>query len=173
MTPIAPIHFDQLDDATAINAALAAAFTRERARQDVRHSHHFGGRFENIYIPAERLPELRPVSDFVTAAAQRVLGMRDLKSGFWFNEMAPGHSTSLHSHEEDDELLSAVYYVSSAPDSGTLVLHDRLARIEVVPRDGLLVLFPPNLAHEVTCNRADATRLSVAFNFGPGRSADA
>lgn len=168
---ITPIHFAEIDSADSINAALAAAFRRESAREGVRRTHMFGGRFENTYIDAEDLPELRPVHEFALASACRILGRDTLHSGFWFNEMPPGHNTSLHTHEEDDELLSAVYYVTAPQNGGRLLLHDDEAEIAVTPRAGLLVLFPPDLPHEVEVNASDQTRLSVAFNFGPPRSA--
>jgi hypothetical protein len=57
--------------------------------------------------------------------------------------------------------------VNCPADSGRLVLHDDEAVITVTPRPGLLVLFPPDLPHEVEEHRGQGTRLSVAFNFGP------
>ncbi len=161
------IYFAELPHADQVNIALRAAYEREKRAEDLRHTHHFGGRFENTYIPAQRIAELDPVMDFARRQAVRILGRPDLRAGFWFNEMHTGHRTSLHSHEELDELLSAVYYVQCPPDSGNLLLHDDEALITVKPRPGLLVLFPPDLPHEVEENRAAQMRLSVAFNFGP------
>jgi hypothetical protein len=131
----------------------------------------FAGRFENIYVPRQRLPELSALSDFVLAAASQILHKSPLRHGFWFNEMHPGHHTTLHSHEEDDELLSAVCYLQCPENSGRLILHDDDAQIVVTPRPGLVVLFPPDLPHEVEENASRETRLSLAFNFGPPNSA--
>jgi predicted 2-oxoglutarate/Fe(II)-dependent dioxygenase YbiX len=164
---LSPVHFAEIENGDAVNARLIAAYQRERDGEQVRRSHSFGGRFENTYIDAARLPELEPVRRFALACARAILGRQALRSGFWFNEMHTGHETSLHTHEENDELLSAVYYVSAPPDSGRLVLHDEEAQILVTPRAGLLVLFPPDLPHAVERNASDRTRLSVAFNFGP------
>ena len=164
---LAPVYLAELHDAEALNGALSGAFAREQHADGVRRSHKFGGRFENIYIPRHRLPELSPISDFALRAAADILGTSRLRHGFWFNEMHPGHRTMLHSHEENDELLSAVYYLASPPRSGRLILHDDPARILVTPQPGLLVLFPPGLPHEVEENRSPAVRLSLAFNFGP------
>jgi hypothetical protein len=150
-----------------INRRAISAFEREKQASDLTRSHHFHGRFENLYIPAERLPEFTPIFAFVEDAARRQLATQTLRWGFWFNEMPPGHRTSLHSHEELDERLSAVYYLSAADDSGDLVLHEDDAVVNVRPRPGLLVMFPPDLPHEVAVNRSGETRLSVAFNFGP------
>lgn len=153
--------------AAALNAALAAEFAALGDHPGIRRSHAFHGRFENTYVPAELLPSFAPLADWVVGQARAALGRDELRWGFWFNEMGPGHRTSLHAHEEDDELLSAVYYIQVPPQSGRLVLwqDDRDFRIE--PEPGMLLMFPPQLPHEVEENRSDATRLSVAFNFGP------
>ncbi len=168
---LAGIHLTDLANAEDINRALDAGFTREKDKDDVKRTHMFNGRFENIYISHERLPELQAVSDFALTTARRILNRVSLHMGCWFNEMPPGHSTTLHTHEENDELLSAVYYIKTSPDGGDLVLHDDEARITIEPRPGLLILFPPDLPHEVGRNDSDKTRLSVAFNFGPTNSA--
>jgi len=171
ITALAPVFFAELDQATATNDALIAAFQREKHAPDVRRTHSFGDRFENTYIPTARLPELAPVREFALRAATGILGRDRLHHGCWFNEMHPGHRTTLHSHEEDDELLSAVYYLACPTGSGRLLLRDDEAVISVTPRPGLLVLFPPDLPHEVEQNASNRTRLSVAFNFGPARPA--
>jgi len=168
---LSPVWFAELPNAEPVNEALRAAFERERDAPDVRRTHHFAGRFENTYISAARLPEIAPVSSFALRVASSVLGRPSLRHGFWFNEMHPGQRTTLHSHEEDDELLSGVYYLACPAHSGRLILHDDEAQIAVTPRPGLLVLFPPDLPHEVEANDSRQTRLSVAFNFGPADSA--
>ena len=171
ISAITPVYFAELPNAGDTIAPLVAAFRREKDADDIKRTHMFHGRFENIYIPRPRLPELAPLSDFVLASAALILQRDTLRHGFWFNEMPPGHKTTLHSHEEDDELLSAVYYLKCSENSGRLILHDEDARIMVTPRPGLLVLFAPDLPHEVEENTGQETRLSIAFNFGPPNSA--
>jgi mannose-6-phosphate isomerase-like protein (cupin superfamily) len=161
-----------LEGCGPLNAAIVAALAAVRDDPQVRRTHHFHGRFENTYVPAELIPAAQPLFDWVLAQARQVLGRDDLRYGFWFNEMGPGQRTSLHSHEEADELLSAVYYLQVPPDSGRLVLWDGDRDVRCTPQEGLLLMFPPQLPHEVEPNRSDGTRLSVAFNFGP-READA
>lgn len=162
-----PVHLLRLPQAAALNARLQAAFQREKTTKRARFSHHFHGRFENTYIDRAAIPELQTVSDLATAAARQITGRETLRFGFWFNEMGPGHRTSLHAHEEDDELLSCVYYIDCPPDSGRLLVHDDDAVRAIEPEAGLLVLFAPDLPHEVEVNASRETRLSVAFNFGP------
>jgi hypothetical protein len=171
ISTLCPVFFAELAQATATNDALIAAFQREKDGPEVRRTHSFDDRFENTYIPPGRLPELAPVRDFALRTAAGILQRDQLHHGFWFNEMQPGQRTTLHSHEEDDELLSAVYYLECPARSGRLLLKDHDAVIAVTPRPGLLVLFPPDLPHEVEQNAGDRTRLSVAFNFGPARPA--
>jgi hypothetical protein len=164
---LSPVRFAELADATAVNGALMDAFAREAVAPDTRRTHHFAGRYENTYIGLDRIPELVPVHTFALQAARRVLGRTHLRQGFWFNEMHPGQRTTAHDHTGGDELLSGVYYVNCPAESGRLVLHDDEAVITVTPRPGLLVLFPPDLPHEVEEHRGQGIRLSVAFNFGP------
>ncbi|HOP15247.1 MAG: 2OG-Fe(II) oxygenase [Gammaproteobacteria bacterium] len=164
---LTPVYFADLANALAVNSALVDAFEREKDGADVRRTHLFAGRYENTYLPAERVPELAPVSALAQATATRILDRAPLRQGFWFNEMHPGQRTTLHDHAEGNELLSAVYYVVCPEGSGRLILHDDEAQVVVMPRPGLLVLFAPDLPHEVEINASAQTRLSIAFNFGP------
>lgn len=172
LEPLPPVHLARLADAAAVNSTIGAAFRREKDRPEARRTHHFHGRFENIYIERSRLPEIAPAVGLALRCARTVLGHPDLRLGFWFNEMRPGERTSLHSHEELDEQLSAVYYVNAPPESGRLILHDDPATILITPEPGLLVLFPPDVPHEVERNAGTSTRLSIAFNFGPSNAAN-
>jgi hypothetical protein len=156
-------------DAPALNPRVRAVFDAQQRANGLMRSHFFHGRFENIYLPLERIPELRPLLEFAARAAGGILGVpgRNLRTGFWFNLMRPGDVTTRHTHDEDDELLSAVYYLSVPPASGDLILYPPSGPVRITPREGQLVLFSPSLAHEVGENRSAETRLSVGMNFGP------
>jgi ectoine hydroxylase-related dioxygenase (phytanoyl-CoA dioxygenase family) len=86
--------------------------------------------------------------------------------------MPPGATTTLHTHDDDDELLSAVYYVYVPEDSGNLVLYDDSKtdssekRIEVESRTGDFIFFKPDIRHEVSKNCSTEHRLSIGINFG-------
>jgi hypothetical protein len=134
----------------------------------VRRTHFFHGRFENIYIELQNIPEILPLVAIAKQAAQEVLQYPGLlRCGFWFNLMGPGHCTSLHTHEEDDELLSAVYYLTVPEHSGDLVMIAEPLTLRLRPEAGMMALFPPSLPHLVETNSSAQSRLSVAFNFGP------
>lgn len=165
--------------AAATNAPLAAAFDRLGEADFARRSHFIDGRFENLYVGAERLPGLGGLLQFVEERARAILrlGLVDsdtgdapparLRTGFWLNAMGPGERTSRHTHDEDDERLSAVYYVRAPAGCGDLLFHDHPFEVRVRPEPGLLLFFPPGLAHSVEPNRSGERRLSIAFNLGP------
>ena len=165
--PAAAVWFARLGRAQEHLPALIDRFHSLRDGPQTRLSHWFEQRYENIYIDRRLLPEFAPVATEVRACAESVLDRGDLKFGFWFNEMGPGEGTTRHDHHEDDELLSAVLYLSVPEGSGELVLYDSPAVIRVTPEVGLLVMFPPHLEHEVNINTGASARLSIAFNFGP------
>jgi hypothetical protein len=164
----ARLYFGTLDGAAALNRALADGFARWAEHPETERSHYFGDRYENVYVSAERIPELAQVLAAARRLAGEALGLAPdrLGVGFWFNAMGPGQCTLPHTHDDADELLSGVYYVEVPPDSGDLVIQDRHARTTVTPCPGMFVLFPPDLPHEVTDNRSDRPRLSIGMNFG-------
>jgi hypothetical protein len=158
-----------LDQPDRLNAALYERFMTVSGTDRARQTHFFAGRFENIYMDAADIPEIAVVLDVVRQQAGRLLDIPAgrLKAGFWFNAMQPGHLTSLHHHDENDELLSAAYYVRVPENSGNLVLHDADRRVSVQPRAGMLVMFAPDVPHEVTMHEGRGLRLSVGMNVGP------
>lgn len=154
-----------------LNALLRERIARTQAAPGIRRSHYFHGRYENLVLPREWLPEIESLLTFVEAAARQILRRPPtfgLRTGFWFNLMRQGHVTTRHTHDEDDELLSAVYYVSVPPDSGDLILYPSGGPVRVHPFEGRLILFQPDLPHEVSENRSGQPRLSIGMNLGPG-----
>jgi hypothetical protein len=165
----ARLHGSMLPGAEAVNQGILDAFSALGEEDFTRRTHFFGGRFENLYLEGKRIPALAAVLSHAEACARQILGWgsEPLRSGFWLNAQGPGQSTSEHTHDELDELLSAVYYVKVPPESGELVLRDGHFRIHVTPVEGMFLFFPPNLSHRVETNRSGEQRLSIAFNFGP------
>jgi hypothetical protein len=162
-----PLHLGELSDHEAIDKRLIAAFVREQGGPASHQSHFELGRYENSYIDRTAIPEIEPLIAAAREAAQSILGRTDLKLGFWFNAMQPGDRTARHNHEEEDELLSCVYYLQTAPGCGDLLVHHAGGTERIAPSEGRFVFFSPKLAHEVEENRSGQQRLSVAFNFGP------
>lgn len=158
-----------LEDPDKLNASLYARFMELSSTDRIRQSHHFAGRFENIYIEEADIPDIATVLNVVKRQAGLVLDIAadTLKAGFWFNAMEAGYRTTTHNHDENDELLSAVYYIRVPENSGDLILHNDDKSIRIQPQEGKLVMFAPKVQHEVTANHSSELRLSVAMNVGP------
>lgn len=166
-----PIYRAAMPGWQGLNPAILAGF-RALGGDDFAHrSHLIAGRYENLYLDRARIPALAAVLDFATDCAARILARRadSLRSGFWLNAMEPGQSTSEHIHDENDELLSAVYYVEAAEGSGDLVIYDGPLTIRAEPEAGSFLFFPPDLPHAVETNLSARLRLSLGINFGPAQ----
>jgi hypothetical protein len=164
-------HVMELPGAGLVNARLWDQFQAVRDDPALQRSHYFAGRYENIYIPETRMQALAPVLQAARQGAERYLGKQvaGLSTGFWFNEMGPGHVTLPHQHDEDGEQVSGVYYIRVPDDSGDLLLKQGEHCHSITPQEGMFVFFSPQVMHEVTRNNSDAVRLSVGMNFGVRR----
>ena len=164
-----PFFSAYLDNFEQVNPALSEGYCKHVYDEDIKRSHFFEGRYENIYITKEIIPELNAIQNAVIEYAADILDLNknSLKSGLWFNAMQPGNTTSVHSHDDDDELLSAVYYIVAPDDSGKLILHHEQFTTQVTPAAGMFVFFPPDISHEVSRNNSKETRLSLGINIGP------
>jgi uncharacterized protein (TIGR02466 family) len=110
------------------------------------------------------------VKEAVTLA-EDLLNIKNLHAGYWFNYMPPGATTTLHTHDDDDELLSCVYYVNVPENSGNLIIYETLdnnkqKKIEIQSTTGDFIFFKPDIRHEVSRNNSSEFRLSIGFNFG-------
>jgi hypothetical protein len=165
------MHFQELtlEDSAGLNDRLYTRFMELYGTDRVRQTHHFEGRFENSYLQLSDIPDIATVLDVMKQQAAQFLGIPEatLKTGFWFNAMDEGQRTSLHHHDENDELLSAVYYIRVPENSGDLILHDGGNTVRIKPQEGKLVMFAPDVLHEVTSHLGSGLRLSVAMNVGP------
>ncbi len=158
-----------LENTDRLNTRLYDRFMALVGTDRLRPSHHLEGRFENIYADAADIPEINGVLDVLKQQAAKLLTVPadKLKAGFWFNAMEPGHRTAMHHHDENDELLSAVYYIRVPENSGELVLRDANEQFRAHPQAGKLVMFLPQVMHEVTTHLGSGLRLSVGMNVGP------
>lgn len=164
------IHVGFLPDAEAINQQIRDAYQMLGEQDLLRRSHFFNGRYENLYLERGLIPAIGQVMEQADTFAQNILQLNHgLRSGFWINDMGPGHVTTEHDHDEDDELLSGVYYVQVPENSGDLVILDKRIRTRtlVTPQAGMFVFFAPSVLHSVSANLSEERRLSIGMNFGP------
>ena len=164
-----PIHIDFLPKAAEINRQIMDSYRQLREQDFSRRSHFFGGRYENLYLERERIPAIGQVLEQAQTYAATLLqrAERTLRCGFWLNDMGPGEATTEHNHDDNDELLSGVYYVQVPDNSGELVIVDSHIRSLVTPQAGMFVFFAPTVVHSVNANRSGERRLSIGINFGP------
>ncbi len=93
---------------------------------------------------------------------------------YWTNVNEPGSSNLIHSHAKWH--WSGVYYVQGL-DTGAIEFYSQPylnqnvtlglpfgQSFSVDPSDGLLLLFPSYLLHEVAANRSLKQRINIAFN---------
>ncbi len=131
-------------------------------------THFFHERYENLYLEKEHHADLNLL---IAEALSIVSGMintplKDLSMSFWFNLMQPGDRTTLHRHDDWDELVSGVFYLTVPEHSGNLVLHDKNQLIEIAPVAGDYIFFDPTTLHEVKPNQSKHHRLSIGMNIG-------
>lgn len=162
-------HIGECCGCEVLNRRLCACLLHLQPGDIVGRNHYLGGRYENLYVTLDSIPDMRVVLDLAIAQAAHLLHhpKRNLRLGWWINIMQPGNVTYPHTHDDDDELLSGVYYIDVPANSGNLVLLRGKHRIEIIPRAASYVFFAPDLLHEVTRNESPRPRISVGFNIGP------
>ena len=141
------------------------------SREHWRYSHKIGGRWENVYVPVERVPSARPILSLAAAQASRlggehvVCGHGILEDSFWFNQMEAGDETRWHNHKSW-ATMSGVCYLQ-VPDGSGVFLYRTSEGEEraLVPELGDVLLFPPSMNHAVAPGQNKRPRISLAFNL--------
>ncbi len=156
-----------------INVDVRRAFKEQINAGRANGSHFFSGRYENLYIDRAYIPEIQSILSFATDCAASILRKNadQLQCGFWFNIMRGDDVTERHSHDDNDEQLSAVYYINVPVDAGPLVLHTENGEVRIAPVPGRLIFFDPTLEHEVAAARFSGERVSIGMNFGASAAA--
>lgn len=150
-----------------VNTIINEKFLDLTNSKDIKRTHLFNGRYENVYIDKKLIPELAPVLEYANQCAKKVLDISlNLDIGFWFNDMPPKSVTTAHTHDDYDEMLSAVYYVTVPRNSGNLILFNNEDKKVIIPQQGQLILFKADCLHEVSVNNSEQHRLSIGMNFG-------
>ena len=151
------------------NKVLMQSFLDHQMDENLRKTHLFEDRYENIYLNEQHIPELKPLLNEALRFAEEILKTKNLRFAYWFNYMPVGASTTLHTHDDDDELLSGVYYVKVPENSGNLIVYGHTKnkeKLEIQSKTGDFLFFKPDNPHEVSKNNSTEHRLSIAFNFG-------
>ena len=160
-----------------LNAKIMSGFLCHYQNINIRKTHLFEGRYENIYLTVQHIPALKSILDEASDHAKNILQLTNLQTGFWFYFMPPGAIILAHRHNVDDELLSADYYVDIPAHipahSGNLIIYNESDstghgkdKVEISPVAGEFIFFDAGVRHKVTKNCSNKARLSIVFNFG-------
>ena len=153
------------------NLLINNSFSELVTTNNVKRTHLFNNRYENIYVERSLIPSILPVLNFANECAKKTLEIESNRDiGFWFNDMPPGSTTLPHTHDDDDELLSGVYYIKVPENSGNLILTKNNNKKIIEAKEGNLILFKPTCLHEVSENKSEEQRLSIGINFGLKKS---
>jgi len=163
-------HTGFMPDAIEVNRQIMEAYLLLGESDFLKRTHFFGGRYENLYLQREHIPAIGIVLQQAEKYAGTILEKlpSQLRSGFWVNNMGPNSVTTEHNHDENDELLSGVYYVQVPRNSGDLNIIDQNRRTLITPAAGMFVFFAPSVLHSVDINNSGERRISIGMNFGPG-----
>lgn len=167
--PTDTVHNVICHECKPLHAAIIQQVLQLLEDPDTQKSHFFNGRYENIYITKEQVPAIKPVLQMILQESAKLLGYQDndLQLGFWFNFMQKGDVTTLHSHDNDDELLSGTYYLQMPEQSGRLTIAlSPDSNISITPEEATLTCFHPTANHEVTQHHSPIPRISIGFNIG-------
>jgi 2OG-Fe(II) oxygenase superfamily len=96
--------------------------------------------------------------------------IRDVSA--WANVLTAGQYIGPHAHEQSHlggpNAYAGVYYVQAGGPGGVLSLHhpsgSKIRELQLVPREGMLVVFTADTLHEVTAHESAIARVSIAFN---------
>lgn len=151
-----------------VNEKIAIKYEQLNDEDFKEKTHLFNGRYENIYLEVNKIPGLEVIVNNALENAASILNIKKekLAFGFWLNAMGAGDVTTAHTHDDDDELLSCVYYIKVPENSGDLIIIDKNKKIIIKAAEGFFVFFSPETLHEVSKNESGQPRLSIAFNFG-------
>ena len=140
-------------------------------------SHYFNGRWENIYIPINLIPNLKKVLSQASQMGKKIIKetvivpRKDLGyhlDEYWFNIAKPGEFTGWHDHKKG-AMLSGVYYLDVPNNGGNIRFKNRLInkkyKWEIKSKTGQMILFPASQKHAVDINKSSRNRISIGFNL--------
>ena len=188
-----PIWRFDFADFEQTNSALRAELANlDWARLDAENEQAFGSLHsfrEDRFFPIEEVPSMQVILEYFMTGCHEIARERkwdlresELRLGnFWVHATRPGDVTQSHTHKP--AVLSGVYYLDKAENSGDLVFvdvnqfHDyepaalpgevdpiSTPQIIVPATEGTMIVFPSWLPHKVPKNESDRDRVSVSFN---------
>jgi uncharacterized protein (TIGR02466 family) len=130
----------------------------------------------------DRMPQLKReilnnACEYITNLhAYSTITPEDLNIGGWITKSSPGDYATVHAHGTSD--ISGCYYAITNGEDGNIffdnpnllvhswnIITDGVEPKELVPKVGMVVMFPGWLRHGVTKNTSSHDRYSISFNI--------
>lgn len=89
-------------------------------------------------------------------------------NNYWFNINYPGSYNHIHNHltpNKPMQGISGTFYLKVPDNSGNIIFTEKKEKVEVISKVGKVLLFSSYLDHEVSENKSNDDRISVAFNY--------
>ena len=143
----------------------------------LKRSHRINGRWENLYLDPDHIPEVKQVFSAAAKYAKDITekplivphkGLGFPINEFWFNVAKPGEKTGWHDHKKN-AVISGVYYLDIHDNSGDIHFRSKVKEKwnewSLKPETGKMILFDSKLEHSVSENKSCHPRISLAFNL--------
>jgi hypothetical protein len=158
-----PVFTTILDNHQELNAYLKQVITEHRQRHPETNESNVKA-WHSSWKSHEENPKFKPIVDLILSACEFVSqGYFEQKMQFkcfnmWAMQYEKGEYAVRHSHYPSD--FACAYYVDVEPGCSPIIFEGDL---KVVPENGMLVLFPAMLHHEVP--PTDARRMVISANI--------
>ncbi|NKB32680.1 MAG: hypothetical protein GKR91_06245 [Pseudomonadales bacterium] len=172
----------QISNHEALNLSLRTTLLNKSATEPdaVSHLSHGQSAFHNKWLSKIDLhkssdPDLKSLAATIEKTANRLISNSGIEGNLsmkhmWSMVSQPGFHGDRHNHAAH---LSGAYYVdvgsSGVESGGILQLYqskdDEQPAYEVMPENGMMVLFPGALDHQVSVYNGEAPRVTISFNL--------
>ena len=101
--------------------------------------------------------------NFITNHADTYFQQRTILIGIWPFAMTPDLCHATHNHP--DSILSGTYYVDIPTGSGAIQFHNQSQTHAIMPRPGMLLIWPSDMVHSVPKCEFVGTRKAISFDI--------
>ena len=179
-----PLWGFELDNSKEVNISIENRVYEKSENEKTRYASNEGGWHSKGNMSDD--PVMKPLLKFIEWAVNVLSiesGMKysTYKIFLWTNLNRPGDYNTMHAHP--DSQLSGAYYVKiPSGDCGTLRLYNpmyhynypnsqgygepfTMPRVDVINKEGSLLIFRSPIMHDVSRNYTQEDRISVSFNI--------
>ena len=104
-----------------------------------------------------------PWIDEVLKNCFSIANLKNMPTAVWFNINPKNAHHRWHSHGGASTI--GVYYIQTPTDSGNIEFRHNKEMLSITPYEGLLLIGPAGIEHQVLPNNSNEDRISMAFNL--------